>query len=495
MTSITNLVYANARPRRRPYSTDTYYVPLANKILKLLTSNYKGKDILNTETLGQIARKTTWYFEDIVADMGIWRSFSEQCKKIYGYDVPLFHDPEDYFADEPSLNAVRYIVWDVVSELHDDISIYPDTGKLHDISLEIFDILNKEFENAPVNDDGKEDIKAVIEHSYEGFDELRESLSWVLSNNYLARNFNYFKDENDAVDNLKEDFFKDLNNSMKRYFVKTSYYFHYKTGPLALLPYQWLADLARVNGMEKEQKALEGIEVLVTDTYHYTKKDDKWLHMESSHGKEFDILTKELNLPENVLESTDGCIGQFIYFKDGWHLNGLLAPHKYGDKFKEIKENVAAQESNVLGTKNILEKTGGKYLLFYGNTREMIDDLIEKKIFAAGQKFPFEDNPNCLRPCVFVDEADPNNNLYFGFNFEEYIKSPDNPYYNEKEAKEDGATMLWERNAPSHFVDWLIDHDLLPDVAESKLFMQNSSAKDKKADMHFMVRYSRRNRL
>lgn len=484
-----------SRPLYHPYPTDTYYVPLANKIFKMLVKDFKGRDILDTETLGQIARKTTWYFEDIVADMGMWRSFSELCRKLYGYDVPLFHEEEEYYADEPSLNAVRYIVWDVVSELHEDMSIYPDTGKVADLSRAVFNFLNSEFENAPVNTDGKNDIKAVIEHAQEGFDELRESLSWILAGNYITRNFTYYNDEAEDVKKLTGNPFDSLDASMKSYYIKTRNYFYYKTGALALLSYQWLADLARVNGMEKAQKALDGIEVLDTDAYRYKAKDDTWLHMEGVKGREFDIRAKELNLPEEALKAEDGCLGQFIFYNGEWHLNGILSSYHFGDKFEEMKVETINPEDKILGTEKILKATGGKRLLYYKDTHEMMEDLKSKGLFAKEQTFPFEDNPDCKRPCFFVNEEDKKDNMYFGFNFETYINDPANPYYDAMEAKEDAVTILWENAAPRELVDYLIDNNLLSDVADSELFLKNSSAKDKKADMHFMVRYTRRNNL
>lgn len=496
MPTITNQAYMIARPIHKTYTTDTYYVPLANKILKMLLANYKGKKILDTEALAQIARKTTWYFEDVVSDLGIWRSFSEQCKKLYGYNVPIFHNDKEYYADEPSLDAVRYIVWDVVSELNNDMSIYPETGKLTEISNEIFNIFNHVFEKAPVNDEEKEDIKGLIEHSQKGFDELRDSLAWILMGNYITRNFSYYKDEVEAIKSLPGNAFDRLNASMKSYYVRTNNYFRYKTGPLALLPYQWLADLARVNGMEKEQKVLEDIEVLDPNTYQYKAKDDTWLHMESIDGKEFDIRAKELNLPDDALKANDGCVGQFISFNGEWHLNGILSSNKFGDKFAKLKERAMKKPNEkLLDTDTILKATGGRHLLYYKDTTEMMEDLKNKNIINKEQTFPFEDDQQCTNPCFFVNEEDPDNNIFFGFNFESYIKDPENPYYDEKEAKEDAVTILWENAAPPEFVDWLIDHDLLSDAAESQIFVQGSSKEDIKSDMHFMVRYSRRNKM
>lgn len=491
--TITNQAYKAARPLQIDYPTDSYYVPLANKILRTLVNNYKGKEILTVDVLAQIARKVTWYFEDIVADMGIWKSFSELCKKMYGYNVPIYHFNEDYYADEPSLNAVRYIIWDVVSELHHDVSIYPESGKLPAIANDIFNTLDKEFENAPVNDDEKADIKALIQTMCKSFDNLRDCLSWTLNGNYMTSNLRYFADLNSAVKQLGGlDYFNGINNSMKLFYIKTYFTFHYKTGPLALHSYQWFAELARVNGMEKEQKMLEDIKVLDDDTYQYKVKDETWLHMESIHGKEFDIRTKELNLPEKALETNNGCTGQFVFFDGEWHLNGILSSQELKEPFEKLKEDTMAENAKV-DTKKLLEATGGKRILYYKDVDDMVADLQKRKIIAEGQTLPFANDPNCQLPLFFIDEdSAQDNNMFFGFNIEQDIKDPSNPYYDEKDAKEDAVKLLWEDAIPTTLVNYLIDNDYLPDITDSKILLQNSTPGDKRSDMRFLMRYTRR---
>lgn len=491
--TITNQAYNVARPERKTYPTDNYYVPLANKIFRCLVNNYKGKQILTVETLAEIARKVTWYFEDIVADMGIWRSFSELCKKFYGYNVPIYHFNEKYYADEPSLNAIRYVVWDVVSEMHPEISIYPESGKLPAITNDIFNILNKEFENAPVNDDEKVDIKTMIQMACESFDNLKNALDWILAGNYITSNAGYMADIQIAVNSLGGlQYLNGVSNSMKLFYIKTNFTFQYKTGPLSLPSYQWLAELARVNGLEKEQKILESIEVLPTDIYRYTIKDETWLHMENIHGKEFDIRTKELNLPEKALKASDGCVGQFVFFDGEWRLNGILSSQDLKDFDKQKEE---AKGENKVDSKKLLEATGGKRILYYKDVDEMVADLQKRKIIAEGQTLPFTNDPNCKLPLFFIDEdSQLDNNMFFGFNAEQNIKDPSNPYYDAKIAKEDAVTLLWQDAIPTTLVDYLIDNNFLPDAADSKLFMQGSSADDIRSDMHFMVRYTRRSR-
>lgn len=489
---ITNKTFASVRPKLETYATDSYYVRLANSILKILMSKYNGNRILNVETLTHMALKVTWYFEDIVADMGIWRSFSELCQKMYGFPVPMYHDEEEYYSDEPSLNAIKYLVWDVTSEMHDDMTIYPDTGKLADLSNDIYTILDNEFENAPVNDDAKEGLKKFIKHSSNNFNDLRDVLYWINAGNYMTRNMSYLADVADAIEDLHVNV-KNFTEGLKRYYVKTHFLFQYKTGPLALNAKEWLSDLARVYELKDEKQLIDDIEVHNMDTWQIEQKDDEWVHLKGVSDKEIDVHISELNMDDNLMKENDACIAQFIFFKGEWHLNGVIYPINTEGKFDELKADYMLKPGEqILSTEKMMKATKGRRLLYYKNVDEMMIDLKQMKLIAKDQTFPFVNKPDYEMPCFFINETDKKDNMYFGFNFEQNIKDPDNPYYDAKIAKEEAVTMLWDESIPSELIDWLIDQDFVPDIAKSKLFRSNSTKEQTRSDMHFMVRYLKR---
>ena len=108
-----------AHPGMCDCATDLYYTRFANRLYDRLRS-FVGKDLPDKNFTRVLARKLTSYFEDIVADMGVWHSFSDLCMKLYGYPVPMYHAEEEYYPDEPSLDAVRYLIWDVANEMFPD---------------------------------------------------------------------------------------------------------------------------------------------------------------------------------------------------------------------------------------------------------------------------------------------------------------------------------------------------------------------------------------
>lgn len=70
--------YMDAWPRQKHSQVETYYVKLANRLYESILPLRSA--MLVTDDLKTLACKLTCYFEDIVADMGIWRSFSALCQ-------------------------------------------------------------------------------------------------------------------------------------------------------------------------------------------------------------------------------------------------------------------------------------------------------------------------------------------------------------------------------------------------------------------------------
>ena len=96
---------------------------------------------------------------------------------------------------------------------------------------------------------------------------------------------------------------------------------------------------------------------------------------------------------------------------------------------------------------------------------------------------------------MFIDTVDKVNPQFFAQNLEQCIKAPDNPYYDAEKAKEDAVNILWNaEGATSNMVNYLIDHELLPDAEQHYAFSQQSTHEQRLADMNFYMRYNRRSK-
>ena len=74
-------------PNQNPCQTDQYYQRLANRLQDGFCSLGKIIEERTAEVIHRGAIMLANYMEDIVADSGQWRAFSNLCQKLYGHPV------------------------------------------------------------------------------------------------------------------------------------------------------------------------------------------------------------------------------------------------------------------------------------------------------------------------------------------------------------------------------------------------------------------------
>ena len=418
--------------------------------------------------------------------------------KLYGYPVPMYHADKEYYPDEPSLDAVRYLVWDVANEMFPD-RIFETDRLLQEMGQEAYRLFSDAFEQAPINEEAKKVMDDMLHYATEGFNELRNVLDWVLGGNYITSGSWLNKLMGEKAKEMKNvELFDTMTPSMKQYFVITGIKFEDRIGPLALKSYEWLQQLAVTTGHDDVASLLKEIEVLPMDTYKYKSGDEDPLTLENTHGKVIKVSQEELNLKPEVLKQHNGCVAGFVYYKGEWRLNGVLVPLQLTDedfeKTKAKQRDISAPGTRLMTAETLLERTDGHRLVYFKDAAEMKSYLQEK------MKFPdsvLEGSPllTLESPCMFIDTIDKVAPQFFAQNLEQCIKDPDNPYYDAENAKEDAVNILWNADgATSNMVNYLIEHELLPDAEQHYAFSQHSTHEQRLADMNFYMRYNLRSK-
>lgn len=482
-------------PTVKRTQTDDYYIRLANRLCEAVSTLHS--DVLTPRVLAEVARRLTCYFEDVVADMGLWRTFSAICREKYGYPVPLYHDEEEYYDDEPSFNAVSYLVWQTVSDAHPDRYIFTASPDIVRLSKVVYEVLDGAFEDAPVNDTCKADVKTLIENAGKSFDHLREALTWFDAANYLTTNPTYMQDVEENLSHYEDMDIESFTPDMRLYLVHTQFLFSYKTGPLALRAPEWLSALAGTLGLQQVKALVDGMEVLRYDTYKYAfTKDDKWLNMENLHGKKIEVRVEEMNWKLEMLKQHDGCMAQFIFFNGEWHLNGVMMPLQLEGKFESLKEDtpdIPKKGQGLLTADMILKRTNGRRIFYFKDVYDLTDTMKRLQLIPAKSETLFPDDEKHQFPLLFIDTEEPVDNMFIGFHSERDICDSANPYYDADYAKNDALSFMHDTNVSSHLVDWLIDQGFLPDVANYPVFHPGSTPEQLRGDMHFLLRTERRN--
>ena len=98
-------VQATGLPRQSP--TDRFYFDVACCLFEKYNDSVIGQE-LPEGTGKRFAMCLSGYFQDIIADAGIWRSFVDANRRMYGYSVPFQDDTDEYVDYELNAEDVRF---------------------------------------------------------------------------------------------------------------------------------------------------------------------------------------------------------------------------------------------------------------------------------------------------------------------------------------------------------------------------------------------------
>lgn len=130
--------------------SDPYYYEVANRLLEKI-----GGTRLGTTVPGAVSKRMalclTGYLQDIISDAGIWRSFVEANRKLYGWSVPFHPIPEHYIDFELNAEDINFLVWySLAMGYEEKRDIYPHSEEILEAGKECFSYLESIYEESPM---------------------------------------------------------------------------------------------------------------------------------------------------------------------------------------------------------------------------------------------------------------------------------------------------------------------------------------------------------
>ncbi|MCH5235829.1 MAG: DUF3843 family protein [Muribaculaceae bacterium] len=217
-------------------STDKFYFDLCNRLAgiareKNLFPSYPEK------VMERAALVLIGYYQDVISDAGIWRSFINECRRLYGYTVPFYaKEGEDYEDFELNKADVKFMVWYALSMNYENRRVcYPLDKEILEGAEAWYEELEKKYEEAPIPE--KYRFSAELEiHNEEDRPEIMKLANWLFLHCYLmmpayALTLTEISSEYDLS---KEDGIIELQKRLDMSMWQDP------TGPLALYLGEWL---------------------------------------------------------------------------------------------------------------------------------------------------------------------------------------------------------------------------------------------------------------
>lgn len=232
--------------------SDIHYHSVANKLLELWDKGSVFKE-LPESLMKRIVMNITGYFQDIVSDAGLWRSFIDANRKLYGYSIPFHTIGEEYIDYELNLEDIRFLVWYNIAMLDDgNRQLYPHDIRVLNLADVWFTYLEEVYEESPVPE-GYNLAMGLEFHDPEDQEKIYHLGTWLFLHSYLLTPaFAFTMQEIMSNKALIET--KDLSAIQNRIEHAMS---EDPTGPLALFIPEWLRLLIEGKLTDDKSKSKE----------------------------------------------------------------------------------------------------------------------------------------------------------------------------------------------------------------------------------------------
>jgi hypothetical protein len=518
-------------PYPAPQQSDYYYLKLCNEIYKVLEyGEFPDEEIqISDEQKKDLACFITCYFEDVISGPGLWHAFITQVKELYGTYLPFFDpDPEEYYAEEINPEDIHFLLWYYLSMIfRDDSVISPSIYEWSEHSEQIFEILEREYEEAPESFNLKQFFR--LSPGELDFYLVRDKLKWIMLDSWL----HFFQGQ--ELREMTEHMFRgDEDDPVPEearagylYDTADSFILMKHTPLLARRGNEWMAyTLGKDHPLH--ESLLEMGEKKSGFFFYMGKQGDNLLFQHIASGTELSATTKSMEVPPDVKPGRSVTYSGFVKWRNEWWFSG--AQLAWGEDNELIRNEKESEESGMLFGKNpavkrkengeiyksFMKFNQGNPMAFVENSRaaeEFIQDFLAhhnkslmkslqtrskgRKIFEPNlipeieQRIPDSEHSEIETiPGMLYCDPDTGIELVFGHN--DLIPDPRNKWHTADPTEEDLADgtlrMLESKHISGNWMKYLVsNYDLpglgFPGLSGQVLLMDN---------IDFMLRFWKR---
>lgn len=473
---ITRLEFAQTHYFNEQYDTDFFYVGIANDILKLLNNRLKDQEIPTYATRKRTAITIAAHLEDLISGSHIWDAFLSLYQKMYNRPFPFYdvtEDPTYQLKGIPSMSSLRFLLWYEFNNAEPDIFLNPKNPFIELFASEIGMIITSKEEEIPesyfrpcIRSEKESDLPAIYQ--------IRHLCQWLTSNCYLTRAHDYRSLFEDA-----QEMFNPIFDSMNQkdpekllYSISTYIPFNTKIGPLALYPYEWLAEIIALEPLPSEKKYIKILREFKSqpvDFYQLKKVNKKSALLETVSGH-------EINLSAETFK--DGIIPDFytaqstmetslIYYDKAWGINGIAICPLPAELFGKIKQAYTYNQQYQQSNYDYYFKKLGKRIGVAKDYQSLVRLIPELENASTPHQHELNIDPSYLKDAKYILYFLNNDgNLTLIPDLGVALKIDDNPYYDPKLARSRGIMLLLNTElADQEFRNYIVEHNLIPEAA------------------------------
>lgn len=385
-------IYPNDWLQLHPYkqsgTTDLYYTNIANRIYDIMEKTGLIFSFEDDEPK-QICTRMAAYFEDVISQTNIWRTFITTHKEMFGKYLPFYTPDDHYYDDEVNLEDIRFLLWHYTQQYHGyrkSTFVNPDNATNEKTGKLIYQLFCDEWTTAPENETLQKLFSPEISYTEPG--RYEELLFWFHYNSYL------FTDHSlELTERVKEILQKDpYQENINRIIIQQHQFLAYTdhTALLALTSPEWLYRILPATHPDTNAFKL----VVEKSTYKMISDEIKSKNLESyekfkkaADGKLL-VYSQDLNeIKEFLTEKVGISLDKEFHFLE--RLRGkklaIYATPEDGLMFMDTNIEVIKDENNPFYDEKLAGEKGLSFFIVGHCTPSMLKILEEKGMLADAQ--------------------------------------------------------------------------------------------------------------
>lgn len=474
-------------PYKQANAIDTYYTNIANEIYNSLLFLGITESLLNDEEAQEISCCLAAYFEDVVSQTNIWRSFITENRKLYGRPLPFYKTDENYFDDEINYDDIRFLMWHYLQQKKDKSFINPDNEGITLITDDVYTLFDDEYETAPENDR----MQALFntENKFTSYTSFQEILQWFHYNSYL----NVFNGED-----VSREMTKMINRgelldklSVIRYAITEEYMYQKKNALLASTSLDWLC---RIVGEKSPLYSLfSTVKRRKQDNYLYRREDELAIYVSDIRtNEEYRIVKRSMGKQEKFTPDKSVISTPIVYYGGEWWMTGVMVTIKLSDLKEDayIDKEEEANKNALAAYNAFMKGSQGERLVYLSSEKELKHFFTEKMEYtiANGLSFPAMSNNSIILT------ATKSAGLLLMNKGVQSIKDPRNLHYNQAIAQNEAVNFfLVDGFCPLDIIYYLEEKNMLPDAQVKSLKGEERGKAIIHENYDFLIRYFQRN--
>lgn len=510
------------KPYEKPTITDGYYLKLCNDIKKKLISNYYDilSEYFDAEFINILSCFITSYFEDVISETNIWKSFVKTHQELYGKKLP-FYETEDYYEDEINEQDIRFLIWYFFNTAQTEKFINPKDFFFFEMAVHVMEILDEAYEYAPENKVLKEYYE--IDKTESDFYVARNLIDTILFKTYLFYPDTLLDLHDDEIEILENN--RDEENIAQYFYEnRVTKLLNTHTRLLSMTGKEWASKIIGKNHPLSSE--FLNISKRISGFFLYKGQDSNNIFIEHiASSKRFNLTKKSFDQYEVLKEVDTIMFMGIVKWKDEWWFSGIYVQKKFNadlvlneknslesrravnfldhqtedvdkairlqfDAFKDLNNGsqIAFMPTNKIDQflKNYLENYN-RSLKLTKKQREEGEKRVRKDGLFGG------DDDNTITNFAEVSASglvffNPKSGVEIALDVNSAFPLPENKYFNEEESVEHIMRLIFSENLSTELAMYCIDN------FKTKLpFFKSGEGKELLKDIDFLLRFFKKN--